>query len=123
MNQNINKDIDINTDIDNIKNIETEILNTPNKLMFMNNLLREHQFTEDFLIKTRIYYDSWKCLRSQKNLSPYFCFRYLYDTEEYDSADDWTDYGEVYRYLIKLNYLDDIIESEFKRAINDKKND
>ena len=119
MNQNINTDI--NTDIDNIKNIETEILNTPNKLMFMNNLLREHQFTEDFLIKTRIYYDSWKCLRFQKNLSPYFCFRYLYDTEEFDSADDWTDYGQVYHYLKELNYSDDTIESEFKKAMDDRK--
>lgn len=120
MNNNMNNNMNI---ITYIKKIEDDILNSPDKLMFMNNLLREHQFTEDFLIKTRIYYDSWKCLQTQRNLSPYFCFRYLYDTEDYDSADDWTDYVEVYRYLIKLNYSDDIIESEFKRAINDKKDD
>jgi hypothetical protein len=58
---------------------EHELLNCPNKLSSMNNLLKYNQFSEEFLIKTRIYYDSWKCIRTQNNLSPYFCFRYLYD--------------------------------------------
>lgn len=120
MEQNTNTNTNTQEDINKI---QEDILNSPNKLMFMNNLLREHQFTEDFLIKTRIYYDSWKCLRSQRDLSPYFCFRYLYDTQEFDSADDWTDYGQVYRYLKEKDYSEDLIESEFKRAINDKKDD
>lgn len=51
-------------------NIEKELLNNPSRLSYMNNLLKSHQFTEEFLIKTRIYYDSWKCIRTQNNLSP-----------------------------------------------------
>lgn len=96
---------------------ELELLKDENKLSFMNNLLREHQFTEDFLIIHRIHYDSWKCLRTQNNLSPFFCFYYLYDTQEYDSADDWTDYYDVKRYLQERNYSDEEIEIEFKRAM------
>jgi len=58
-------------------------------------------------------------LRTQKNLSPYFCFRYLYDSE-YDSADDWTDYNNVKDYLLKRDYTEEQIEAEFKRAMNDR---
>jgi hypothetical protein len=98
---------------------EKNLLENKNILSWMNNLLRDNQFTEDFLIKTRIYYDSWKCLRSQKNLSPYFCFYWLYDREDYDSADDWTDYNQVYNYL-KDKYDYEFIRYEFKRAIQDR---
>lgn len=85
--------------------LEIDLLNNPNKLSLMNYLLMKYQFSEEFLIKTRIYYDSWKCIRRQDNLSPYFCFRYLYDTPEFDSADDWTDYNEIYEYLKKRKCL------------------
>ncbi len=54
-----------------MNNFEIDLLNNPDKLSFMHNLLSKHQFSEEFLIKTILYYDSWKCLRSQKNLSPY----------------------------------------------------
>ncbi len=100
-------------------NIEEELLNNPVKLSCMNNLLFKHQFTEDFLIKTIVYYDSWKCLRSQSNLSPYFCFRYLYDNDT-DSADDWTDYPTIERYLKKRNYTDEQIREAFNRAMDDR---
>ena len=60
-----------------LTNYEECLLNNPNSLMSMNNLLFTNQFSEEFLIKTRLYYDSWKCLRSQNDLSPYFCFMYL----------------------------------------------
>jgi len=102
--------------------IEKELLNNPSKLSFMNNLLFTQQFSEQFLIKTRIYYDSWKCLRSQNNLSPYFCFYYLYDRQEYDSADDWTDYNQIYNYLISKNYNLIFITSEYNRAMQDREN-
>lgn len=102
--------------------LEIDLLNNPNKLSFMNNLLMKYQFSEEFLIKTRIYYDSWKCIRRQDNLSPYFCFRYLYDTPEFDSADDWTDYNEIYEYLKKRNHNDDDIENAYKKAMNDRNN-
>jgi len=95
--------------------MEDELLKSPDRLSFMNNLLAEHQFSEDFLIKTICYYDSWKCLKTQKNLSPFFCFRYLYDNDT-DSADDWTDYNQIYEYLKKLNYSEKEIVSAYNRA-------
>ena len=99
---------------------EEYLLEHPQELSSMNNLLFTNQFSEEFLIKSRLYYDSWKCLRSQNDLSPYFCFMYLYDRQEYDSADDWTDYNQVYEYLKKRNYSDNFIEAEFERALNDR---
>ena len=103
-----------------LKLLENNLLNNPNKLAGMNNLLMKHQFSEEFLIKTRIYYDSWKCIRRQDNLSPYFCFRYLYDTPDFDSADNWTDYNEIYEYLKKRNYNDNDIEIAYEKAMNDR---
>ena len=102
--------------------IEVDLLNCPDKLCSMNNLMLEYQFSENFLIKTRIYYDSYKCLRRQNNLSPYFCFRYLYDTPEYDAADDWTDYSQVYDYLKKRKYSDEEIKKAYEQAMKDRKN-
>jgi hypothetical protein len=99
--------------------MEQELLNNPNKLSFMNNLLSQHQFTEEFLIKTIEYYDSWKCIRSQNNLSPYFCFRYLYDNDT-DSADNWTDYNDILEYLNKHNFTNEEIENGYKNAMNDR---
>ena len=99
--------------------IEKELLNNESKLSFMNNLLFRHQFSEEFLIKTIVYYDSWKCLRSQNNLSPYFCFHYLYDNKT-DSADDWTDYNEIYEYLKKRNHSDETIKNAFTEAMIDR---
>lgn len=99
--------------------MEEELLNNPDKLSYMNNLLSKHQFSEDFLIKTIDYYDSLKCLRTQNNLSPYFCFRYLYDNNT-DSADDWTDYNDIIEYLEKHNFTNEEIEDGYKKAINDR---
>ncbi len=95
------------------------LLNSPEKLCFMNNLLSQYQFPEDFLIKTIEYYDSWKCLRTQWDLSPYFCFRYLYDNDT-DSADDWTDFNQIYLYLIERDYSNEIINKEYVRAMKDR---
>jgi hypothetical protein len=98
---------------------EQYLLENENLLSWMNNLIKDNQFTEEFLIKTRIYYDSWKCINNQKKLTPYFCFYWLYDREDYDSADDWTDYNQVYEYL-KNKYDHEFIRSEFNRAIKDR---
>lgn len=81
----------------------------------MNDILKQYQCTEEFLIENRCKYDSWICLKTQKNLSPYFCFNYLYDKQEYDSADNWTDYNDIYRYLKLNNYTDKEIEEEFNK--------
>lgn len=99
--------------------MEEELLNSPEKLSYMNNLLRKNQFSEDFLIKTIHYYDSWKCLNSQKNLSPFFCFRYLYDNDT-DSADDWTDYNQIYEYLKNLNHSEKDIVTAYNKATDDR---
>jgi hypothetical protein len=91
-----------------MNSFELELLKDPKRLSFMSSLLKEYQFSEEFLIETILYYDSWKCLRTQNNLSPYFCFRYLYDNDT-DSADDWTDYNQIKEYLLKRDYtLEDI---------------
>ena len=96
---------------------EIELLNNKTELTYIHSLLLSRQFSEEFLIKTAGYYDSWKCLKTQDNLSPYFCFRYLYDINT-DSADNWTDYNDVIRYLKKLNkYTDEFIEEEYQRAM------
>jgi hypothetical protein len=108
--------------MNNIRDVEFEkYLLTREDLLSrnINTLLSDNEFTEDFLEKIRIYYDSWRCLRRQKNLSPYFCFYWLYDRQEYDSADDWTDYNQVYEYL-KNKYEHDFIRSEFNRAMIDR---
>lgn len=102
-----------------MNNFEIDLLNNPEKLSWMHNLLANHQFSEKFLIETICYYDSWKCLRTQKNLSPYFCFRYLYDNDT-DSADDWTDYNDIKRYLSNLGYTEAEIKEEFNKAMNDR---
>ena len=104
---------------------EAYLLNNTNKLTYMNNLLYQYDFSEEFLIKSREYYDSWKCLKSQSKLSPYFCFYYLYDREEYDSADNWTSYTDVYDYLIRCGHSDEDININFNKAMIDRteKND
>ena len=93
---------------------EKFLLTKPSELSLMNNLLRHHQFSEEFLIKTRIFYDSWKCIRTQNGLSIEFCFKYLYDSE-YDSADDWTDYSEIENYFLKKGYTKEQIRDVFEK--------
>jgi hypothetical protein len=102
-----------------MEQFERELLNNSAKLSFMNNLLREYQFTEEFLIKTINYYDSWVCINSQYNLTPYFCFKYLYDNDT-DSADNWTDYNTIYKYLKKRNYTDKEIDKQYNKIIKFK---
>jgi hypothetical protein len=46
-------------------------------------------------------------------------FRYLYDNDT-DSADDWTDYNDVERYLLKNGYTEEQIHEEFKKAMDDR---
>jgi len=115
--------MDINNKFNKDFNIEKYLTDNPSELCSMNNYLRKYDFSEEFLIKHRIHYDSWKCLRNQTNLSPYFCFRYLYDTPEYDSADDWTDYNDVERYLKNKNYTITEIRNAYEKAMDDRNNE
>jgi hypothetical protein len=96
-----------------MNDFEKELLDNPNKLTFMNNLLFKHQFSEEFLIKTIGYYDSWKCLKSQKNLSLKFCVMYLYDNKT-DSADNWTSYNDLEQYFINKGFS----KEKFKKAFD-----
>jgi hypothetical protein len=59
-------------------------------------------------------------LRKYNTLSPYFCFRYLYDLDE---SDNWTCYNDIINYL-KNQGIDDLvfIENEFIRAMKDRNN-
>jgi len=68
-----------------MNSFERELLNDPKKLSFMSNLLRQHQFSEEFLIETIGYYDSWKCLNT-------------------------IDYNQIKNYLLKRNYTIEEIE-------------
>lgn len=45
----------------------------------LNNKLKLYQFSEKYLIKNIKYFNSNVCLEYQNNLTPYFCFRYLYN--------------------------------------------
>ena len=105
------------TEINSI--FEIDLLNNPKELSYMHSLLTKHQFSDPFLIETICYYDSWRCLRTQKNLSPYFCFKYLYDNKT-DSMDSWTDYNEVEDYLLKRGYTKEQIKEEFIKAMDDR---
>ena len=44
----------------------------------MNSYLQLYQIPESILIKTIGYYDNNLCLRTQHELTPRFCFKYLY---------------------------------------------
>ena len=97
------------------------LLSTPEYLIYIENLMRYRQFTEDFLIKTVHYYRSKCCLKTQKSLTPYFCFRYLYDNDP-DYKDDWTCYNDIIDYF-QENQPDitiSEIESSWQRAIRDR---
>ncbi len=95
---------------------ENDILDRKDLLPYIQNYFSNRQFSEDFLSKTLQYYDSWICLRYQKNLSPYFCFKYLYDNKT-DSADNWTSYNDIMKYLNKqeqkysIEEINNIIDS------------
>jgi hypothetical protein len=103
--------------------MEKDILKDTNRLPSVNYLLHNHQFSEEFLAKTIEYYDSWICLRTQKNLTPAFCFEYLYDNNT-DSADNWTDFADILKYFQKQwpekpeSELKSFLEAEFQKAMN-----
>ena len=44
-----------------------------------NNKIKNYQFSEKYLIKNIKYFNSNVCLENQMYLTPYFCFRYLYN--------------------------------------------
>lgn len=108
-----------NKDILNLT--ENEILNRKDLLPYLQNYFPNRQFSEEFLSKTINYYDSWICLKYQNNLSPYFCFKYLYDNNT-DSADNWTSYEDIIKYFDKQEkkYSIEQLNNIFKFVTNEK---
>lgn len=96
------------SEINNIN--EIDILKNDKYLTNINSILKIRQFSEEFLIKTLEYFDPIICLKYQKNLSPYFCFKYLYDSK-YSDTDNWISYNEIIDYLSKQDkkYTEDEI--------------
>jgi hypothetical protein len=89
-------------------------------IYLMNLYLTKYQFSEDILIKLRMYYESDVCLATQNNLSLYFCFHYLYNSE-YDSADIFTDYNDIVRYYTRNGTSTKLLK-EVKKEFNKYKN-
>lgn len=100
---------------------EEELLKNPDWLRSLQYYLYKRQFTEAFLAQTLEYYDSWVCLRTQQGLSPYFCYRWLYDNDT-DSADDWTDCNDIAAYFRRTqpHVTKEELEAAFKKAIADR---
>ncbi len=105
---------------------EDKLLKSPTHLASVNSLLYKHQFSEKFLEKTIEYYDSWICLKTQQNLTPAFCFQYLYDNDT-DSADNWTDFNDILQYFLKKwperpkHEVEQLLHEEHQRVLESKK--
>jgi len=67
-----------------------------------NNKIKLYQFSEKILIKNIKYISSNVCLENQINLSPYFCFRYLYNNIT-ESIHNRVFYNEIIDYFKKKN--------------------
>ena len=97
---------------------ETQLLNDKSFLVSLNYSMYKKSFSEEFLSKTLEYYDSWICLKTQKDLTPYFCFRYLYDNNT-DSADNWTDYNDIAKYFAGSSFTEEDLRKAFQQAMED----
>jgi hypothetical protein len=92
---------------------EDELLAKPDTyLPHINLLLQNRQFSLEFLAKTVEWYDSWVCLRTQKHLTPAFCFRYLFNNAT-DTSDNWTDHSDIVRYF--MGRIEDEYYKELER--------
>jgi len=82
---------------------EKKLCNNECYLQSLNDKLKIIQFTEEFLIYTINYYSSNICLKYQKNLKPYFCFRYLYN-KNIENINDRVYYNNIIDYYRGENY-------------------
>jgi abortive infection bacteriophage resistance protein len=57
--------------------------------------------------------------KNTKKFITIFLFRYLYDNET-DSADNWTDFHEVYKYLQDNKHSNEFIMNEYHRAMKER---
>ena len=67
-----------------------------------NNKIKLYKFSEKNLIKNIKYISSNVCLENQINLSPYFCFRYLYNNIT-ESIHNRVYYNEIIDYFRTTN--------------------
>ena len=67
-----------------------------------NNKIKLYQFSEKNLIKNIKYVSSNICLENQINLSPHFCFRYLYNNIT-ESIHNRVYYNEIIDYFRTTN--------------------
>ncbi len=97
------------------------MLETKEVLPSLQYYMYHRQFSEAFLAKTVEYYDSWICLKTQNSLTPYFCFRYLYDNDT-DSADNWTDYNDIVKYFARTqpHITKEELDEAYKKAMYDR---
>ena len=117
-------DDDILPDTENSLNIDIMSLNTDDTTTdpYFNISLRDEQYDEPTLIKYRDFYDAMTCLQTQKNLSPYFCFRYLYDSKEHhNDSDQWVSYDDIINYFSN-KYNNILLLMELEKAESDKRN-
>ena len=90
-----------------------------------NNKLKLYQFSEKYLIQNIKYYNSNVCLEYQNNLSPYFCFRYLYNniTEPLHNRVYYNNIIEYFRKKRELHdNLIDIYVNIFDICMNERLN-
>ena len=92
--------------------LKTLFTERPETLFYLQNLLRYRQFSEDFLIKYLHYFDSRVCLNFQKNLTPQFCFKYLYDSKTDKKTDDWVCFNDIVWYF-RDRYTAEELENSF----------
>lgn len=80
----------------------------PELLLFVENLIRVRQFSESFLIQHVSHYHSRVCLNFQKNLTPEFCFKYLYDSKTDTKTDDWICFNDIAWYFREKLSIDEL---------------
>jgi hypothetical protein len=86
----------------------------------MCSVLNDYQLSENLLIATLPYYESKWCLKTQKFLSPFFCFAYLYDNDT-DSYNETTDYNDIINYFHNRYSLDEL-EDWYNKAMDFRNN-
>ena len=91
----------------------------------INNKLKLYQFSEKYLIKNLNFFNSNVCLEYQNNLTPYFCFRYLYNniTEPLKNRVYYNNIIEYFRKTMKYNEkFIDIYNKIFDICMNERLN-
>ena len=89
---------------------------------FMNSFLDNYQIPQSILIQTHGNYDSNKCLKTQLHITPYFCFKYLYNmsTDTYDNKIDYNDIIYKFKNKYTTEELNNIYNNIYEDVYNVK---